>query len=71
MHSDILMTSAEAAEYRRVSKSTLAKERMRGDGPPYTCIRGRVFYRRGDIDAFLEAGRRRSTSEGQPLEGAR
>ena len=62
MHNDI-MTAREAAEYRRTAPQTQAKERMRGDGPPYLSIRGRIFYRKADIDAFLAGNLRRSTSE--------
>jgi predicted DNA-binding transcriptional regulator AlpA len=55
-----------AAEYLGVSASTLAKWRMRGDPPSY-CKLGRVVvYDQTDLDEWLQACRRRSTSESEP-----
>ena len=64
MRDDTLLTPGEAAQYRRNSRSTLAKERMRGDGPAFLRIRGRIFYRKADIDDFLQRHVLHSTSEG-------
>lgn len=45
----------EAAEYLRVSRSTLAKWRMRGEGPPFhRCGTRLVYYLTHEIDACLE-----------------
>jgi excisionase family DNA binding protein len=53
-----------AAEYIGVSVSYLNKLRSAGGGPIYTKIGSRrVVYRLTDLDEWLSAGRRRSTSE--------
>ena len=54
----------EAAEYLGLSASTLAKMRLRGDGPVYSKAGPRiVLYDRIDLDAWLAARKRHSTSE--------
>jgi predicted DNA-binding transcriptional regulator AlpA len=59
------MTNEECARHRNCAESTLNKERVRGDGPPYVKIRGRmVRYSRQAVDQWLAAQTRRSTSEG-------
>ncbi|WND77886.1 helix-turn-helix domain-containing protein [Thalassospiraceae bacterium LMO-SO8] len=58
------MRAPHAAQYLRLSTSTLAKMRLRGDGPPYSKAGPRiVLYDRADLDAWLISRRRRSTSE--------
>jgi predicted DNA-binding transcriptional regulator AlpA len=53
-----------AAGYVGLSTSTLAKMRLRGDGPLYSKAGARiVVYAIGDLDAWLFARRRQSTSE--------
>lgn len=53
-----------AARYLGVSTSTLAKMRMRGDGPPFVKMGRRlVVYRMPELAAWLDAGRRASTSK--------
>ena len=53
-----------AAEYVGLAISTLAKMRLRGNGPMYTKSGPRiVLYRREDLDVWLARGRRRSPSE--------
>ena len=52
-----------AAEYLGLSTSTLAKMRLRGDGPPYSKLGGAVIYEIQILDAYVAAQRRRSTSE--------
>lgn len=55
----------EAAKYLGLSASTLAKRRLRGDGPPFAKLGPRlVSYSKRDLDAWLSGRRRRSTSEG-------
>ncbi|WIH05522.1 helix-turn-helix domain-containing protein [Xanthomonas translucens pv. graminis] len=46
----------EAASYLGLSNSTLEKMRHEGRGPRYVRLGGRVFYRRADLDQYLEAG---------------
>jgi predicted DNA-binding transcriptional regulator AlpA len=53
-----------AAEYLGMSLSTLAKMRLRGDGPIYMKAGPRVvLYDLADLDAWLDTRKRRSTSE--------
>ena len=52
------------AEYLGLSVSTLAKMRLRGDGPVFSKVGPRVVvYDIADLDAYLVARRRRSTSD--------
>ena len=53
-----------AAEYTGVSESKFNKMRCSGDGPPYSKIGGAVVYDIQDLDAWVEANRRTSTSDG-------
>jgi excisionase family DNA binding protein len=65
----ILMTPKQAAEYLQLSMSTLAKMRMRGDGPPYNKTGPKaVRYRIAELDAWLEERLIQSTSENDLLE---
>ena len=58
------MRVPQAAEYLGLSQSTLAKMRLRGDGPPYLKLGGKiVVYDIQDIESWLAASRRHSTSE--------
>ena len=58
------LRAPEAARYVGLSPSTLAKMRLRGDGPVYSKAGPRiVIYDKADLDAWLEHGRRRSTSD--------
>ncbi len=53
-----------AAEYLGLSPSTLAKMRLRGDGPPYSKVGPRiVVYDVVDLESYLADRRRHSTSE--------
>jgi len=58
-----------AAAYVGLSPSTLAKMRLRGDGPAYAKAGPRVVvYDLADLDSWLDGRKRRSTSDegGQP-----
>ena len=53
-----------AADYLGLSASTLAKMRLRGDGPPYAKAGPRiVVYDAADLDSWLAERRRLSTSD--------
>ena len=53
-----------AAKYLDTSESTLAKMRLRGDGPPYSKLGARlVRYNKCSLDAYLAERARNSTSE--------
>ncbi len=57
------LRAVEAAQYLRVSRSTLAKWRMNGAGPPHhRCGPRIVHYYRDEIDAWLAECDRRSAS---------
>jgi len=63
-----LLTRPEAANFLRVSVSTLERWALQGTGPVITRLlptspRGPVRYRRSDLEAFVEAGRFASTSQ--------
>jgi excisionase family DNA binding protein len=48
--------ASEAAKYLQLSRSTLAKWRMKGEGPPFhRCGARLVYYSRPEIDAWLAA----------------
>ncbi len=54
----------EAARYLGLSVSTLAKMRLRGDGPTYSKAGPRaVIYDIVDLENWVSERRRRSTSE--------
>jgi hypothetical protein len=63
MSHEIYLTPREAAQYLRSSVSTLAKLRVYGGGPMFCHIGRAIRYRQFDLDAFMAAGRVRSTSE--------
>lgn len=52
----------------KLSESTLAKMRMRGDGPPYSKVGAKiVVYSTADLDDWVASRRRTSTSDpGEP-----
>jgi predicted DNA-binding transcriptional regulator AlpA len=58
------MRPRDAASYLGASESTLAKWRLRGDGPPYSkCGPRLIIYDIADIDAWIAGRKRSSTSE--------
>ena len=58
------LRAREAAQYLGLSPSTLAKARIRGDGPRYAKAGQRVvLYDLKDLESWVEARKRNSTSE--------
>ena len=57
------MRPRATADYMRVSVSKLAKLRMSGKGPRYSKVDRVVLYDAIDVDDWLEALKRASTSE--------
>jgi predicted DNA-binding transcriptional regulator AlpA len=57
------LATAEAAAYCGSSKSTLEKLRVYGGGPAFIKMGSRVVYDVADLDAWLAARRRLSTSD--------
>jgi predicted DNA-binding transcriptional regulator AlpA len=61
---DHCMRTPAAALYLGIAESTLNKTRLTGNGPPFVKVGLRsVAYRKADLDAWLEARVRRSTSD--------
>jgi excisionase family DNA binding protein len=60
---DHLFSTSVAASYLGLSPSYLNKLRCTGGGPYFVKLGRRVLYRKADLDSWLEACRRRSTSE--------
>ena len=59
-----LLTDRDVAAVTGLARSTLAKLRLRGDGPRFVKIGAAVRYREDDVQAWLAAQpRRRSTSD--------
>ena len=53
----------QTAAYVKSSESTLAKMRLKGNGPTYTKFGRLVLYAKRDLDKYLAARRRHSTSD--------
>ncbi len=58
----ITLTTPEAAQYLRLSVATLNKWRVYGGGPPFVKLGRAVRYRLNDVEDFMSARRRSSTS---------
>ena len=58
-----LYNENEAAEFLRCSVRTLQYWRYVGGGPVFVKVGRRVLYRQQDLDAFIVAGLRSSTSD--------
>jgi predicted DNA-binding transcriptional regulator AlpA len=56
----------EAASYTSLSKSTLEKLRVTGGGPVYAALGRVVVYRLEDLDSWVSAHIRCSTSDNTP-----
>jgi predicted DNA-binding transcriptional regulator AlpA len=62
-----VLRTPDAAKYLGLTGSTLEKMRLFGTGPRFVRIGTRaVGYTVDDLDAFIEAGRRGSTSDPGP-----
>ena len=57
------LRTRDAAAYTGLAKSTLEKLRVTGGGCPYIRIGRAVLYDPDDLDRWLAANRRMSTSE--------
>ncbi len=58
-----LLTEDEAAHRLTLKVATLRRWRWAGNGPPFLKIGHAVRYDPADLTAFIEAGRRTSTSD--------
>lgn len=62
-----LLRTEEAARWLGLSARTLEKHRCTGGGPAYRKLGGRVVYLVDDLEAWIAASVRRSTSYAGPL----
>ncbi len=60
---DRLLDEKEVASILNINVATLRRWRWAGKGPRFLKIGGAVRYAQSDIAAFIEAGRRTSTSD--------
>ncbi len=68
-HPDALLYTVEAAFLLGLSPRTLESLRLKGGGPAYYSVGRRACrYRRCDLTAWLDARRRKSTSDPGPSE---
>jgi len=65
----ILLNTRQAAERCCLSPRTLEKRRVTGGGPLFIRLGGAVRYRLEDLDSWIAANRRRSTSDDLPQRG--
>lgn len=63
MFTKINLNESEAAEQYGLSVHWFRRARWAGGGPPYIKLKGRVLYRREDLDRFFQAKLRLSTSD--------
>lgn len=57
------LRTPEAARFLGLSGRTLEKHRTYGTGPRYSKLGGRVVYRIDDLQAWVDRGAKRSTSD--------
>ena len=63
----LVLKEAEAAYLLNLKVGTLRRWRWSGHGPPFCKLHGAVRYRQSDLEAYIEAQIRHSTSDtGQP-----
>jgi Helix-turn-helix domain len=60
------LNQKQAAEHLGIPERSLSSSRVRGGGPPYYKIGQRVVYDSAELDAWLAARRRSSTSDHGP-----
>ncbi len=58
-----LLTERDASQRLGLSVRTLQKWRLQGNGPPFLKLGGAVRYDPEDLEQYVEAARRRSTSD--------
>ena len=61
-----LLSVEQTTERLGIPKATMAKMRWAGSGPKFVKIGRKVYYRVSDIEAWIEAQTRSSTSEKPP-----
>ena len=56
-------TVPEASEATGITQASLNRWRVSGEGPRFAKIANRIYYRRGDLEAWISSKLRSSTSE--------
>ena len=59
---EALVPSKDAPAHLGVAEQTLARWRCEGHGPPYVKLGKKVYYRAGDLRAWIEGQRRAASS---------
>ena len=59
----MFLSTTNLAEYLHVSPRTIERWRVEGNGPRFVKAGHRVLYKSEEVNAWLEAASRRSTSE--------
>lgn len=59
----VYLSRPQAAQYLGLSPKTLEVRALRGGGPSFSKLGRRVVYSRADLDAWVAAQRRTSTSD--------
>ena len=59
---DEFLSSDYMAEWLLLTVNTLEKWRVRGEGPPFVKVGGRVRYRRSDVLAWIEENTKAATT---------
>jgi hypothetical protein len=67
---DALLTDHDLVAWLRMSRQWFQKARHHGFGPPFTRLGARVYYRRGDVKAWLKARTHQCTAEYLPRSGS-
>ena len=62
-----LLTTQQAADILGIKKNTMEGWRLRGEGPTYYKIGKLVKYAEADLDRYIDAQIRRSTSDNGKL----
>jgi excisionase family DNA binding protein len=60
------LTIKEAAQYLRLAYSTLNRLRVKGGGPRYMRLGGKILYDLADLDAWTESNKRESEPVDHP-----
>ncbi|HEV3459968.1 MAG TPA: helix-turn-helix domain-containing protein [Thermoanaerobaculia bacterium] len=66
----VLLNTIQAAERCNLSPRTFEKYRVTGGGPHYIRLGSAVRYRLEDLEAWIAANRRRTTSDDHAIPGA-
>lgn len=53
-----ILTTEEAAEYLKVAVITLEQWRKSEDGPPFYKPKGKVYYLRDELDAWIKGDKK-------------